>query len=83
MAASLMTMANATTAATEGTDVITTALVAYLRSEADLAEQKAASLRAQAAALAAQYGLTDELLHRYGRCTNLCIMRVAYQVELP
>lgn len=47
-------------------DVATTALVAYLRSEADLSDLKAAGLRAQARALAAQYGVTDELQQRYG-----------------
>lgn len=76
-AASLMVMMATTTVAAssvsssggEGNneeDVATTALVAYLRSEADLSDLKAASLRAQARALAAQYGVTDELQQRYG-----------------
>ena len=62
--------AAATAAATsaDGSDAAVAALVAYLRSEADLAEQKAASLHQQAAALAAQFGIIDtveELWQRY------------------
>jgi len=62
--------AAAATAATsaDGSDAAVAALVAYLRSEADLAEQKAAGLHQQAAALAAQFGIVDtveELWQRY------------------
>ena len=59
-------MATALAAATISADdtVATTALVAYLRSEADISEQKAASLRAQADALASTYNIAD--LERYG-----------------
>lgn len=43
----------------------THALVAYLRSEADLADEKAKRLRAQAAALAEQFGVTEEIQAQY------------------
>jgi hypothetical protein len=44
----------------------TTALVAFLRMEADLAEQKAKRLREQASALAQQFGVSDTLQQQYG-----------------
>lgn len=60
-------------AATED-DVGTAALVAYLRNEAALSEQKAISLRAQAAALAAQFGISEEMQQQYGRYScDLCV----------
>jgi len=43
----------------------TAALVAYLRMEADLADEKAKRLRAQAAALSEQFGVTDEMQSQY------------------
>jgi hypothetical protein len=51
---------------TEGYDPATVALIGFLRCEADLADKKAESLRAQAAHLAAQFGITDDLQERYG-----------------
>jgi hypothetical protein len=44
----------------------TTALVAFLRMEADLAEQKAKRLREQASTLAQQFGVSDTLQQQYG-----------------
>lgn len=44
----------------------TAALVAFLRMEADLAEEKARRLRAQATAMAIQFGVTDETQDAYG-----------------
>ena len=44
----------------------TTALVAFLRMEADLAEQKAKRLRDQASSLAQQFGVTETLQEQYG-----------------
>lgn len=41
------------------------ALVAYLRMEADLADEKAKRLRAQAAALCARFGVTEEMQSQY------------------
>ena len=43
----------------------THALVAYLRMEADLADEKAKRLRAQAAALAEQFGVTEDMQSQY------------------
>ena len=43
----------------------THALVAYLRMEADLADEKAIRLRAQAEALSHQFGVTEELQSQY------------------
>lgn len=43
----------------------THALVAYLRMEADLADEKAKRLRAQAEALSERYGVTDEMQSQY------------------
>jgi hypothetical protein len=51
---------------TEGYDPATVALIGFLRCEADLADRKAESLRAQAAHLASQFGITDDLQERYG-----------------
>jgi hypothetical protein len=47
-------------------DAATTALVAYLRSEADLADQRSRSLRTQADQLAAVYDISDTTMERYG-----------------
>ena len=44
----------------------TQALVAFLRMEADLAEEKAKRLRDQAAALAIQFSVTETLQQQYG-----------------
>lgn len=44
----------------------TAALVAYLRSEADLAEKKAKRLREQATALARQFGISEADQTAYG-----------------
>ena len=44
----------------------TAALVSYLRMEADMADDKARRLRAQAAAMAIQFGVTDETQDAYG-----------------
>lgn len=52
----------------------TTALVAFLRMEADLAEQKAKRLREQASALAQQFGVTDTLQQQYGAFFPSCWM---------
>lgn len=54
--------------ALEPSDAATIALVTYLRSEADQAEQKAKSLRAQADQLAAAYSITEDMQQRYGAC---------------
>ena len=43
----------------------TAALVAYLRSEADAAEQRAKSLRAQILLLQKQYNISDDAQQRY------------------
>ena len=43
----------------------TSALVAYLRMEADLADEKAKRLRAQASALCERFGVTDEMQSHY------------------
>jgi hypothetical protein len=51
---------------TEGYDPATVALIGFLRCEADLADKKAESLRAQATHLAAQFGITDDIQERYG-----------------
>jgi hypothetical protein len=50
----------------EGYDPATVALIGFLRCEADLADKKAESLRAQATHLAAQFGITDDIQERYG-----------------
>ena len=44
----------------------TKSLVAYLRMEADLADEKAKKLRAQAAELARKFGITDAQQEAYG-----------------
>jgi hypothetical protein len=51
----------------EGYDPATVALIGFLRCEADLADKKAESLRAQATHLAAQFGITDDIQERYGK----------------
>lgn len=46
-------------------DAATTALVAFLRSEADLSEQRSRSLRAQADQLAAAFEISESTMDRY------------------
>ena len=48
----------------------TQALVAFLRMEADLAEQKAKRLREQAAELGQQYNVSQALQDAYGTCID-------------
>ena len=51
----------------------TQALVAFLRMEADLAEEKAKRLRDQAAALAIQFSVSETLQQQYGTSFfNVC-----------
>jgi hypothetical protein len=45
----------------------TTALVAFLRMEADLADEKAKRLRSQAAALAQKFGVSEAHQEAYGK----------------
>jgi hypothetical protein len=45
----------------------TAALVAFLRMEADIAEEKAKRLRDQATVLAQQFGVSDALQTAYGK----------------
>ena len=45
----------------------TSALVSYLRLEADLAEEKARRLRQQAAMLAQQFGVSNTAQEAYGK----------------
>jgi hypothetical protein len=70
MAATAPTNVNAASAFmlvdAEGYDPATVALIGFLRCEADLADKKAESLRAQATHLAAQFGITDDIQERYG-----------------
>ena len=54
----------------------TTALVQYLRTEADLAEGRARRLRQQAAALAQKYGISEAAQETYGK-------RVRTRCNLP
>lgn len=48
----------------------TAALVSYLRMEADLAEEKARRLRAQASILAQQFGVSTSAQEAYGKSSS-------------
>jgi len=50
----------------------TQALVAFLRMEADMADEKARRLRQQADAMAQQFGITEESQLAYGACCCCC-----------
>jgi hypothetical protein len=52
-------------AATPSNNVVS-ALVAFLRHEADVADQNAHRLREQAAQLAEEYGVSDDMQDQYG-----------------
>jgi hypothetical protein len=52
-------------------DTATDALVSFLRMEADLAEEKARKLRAQATAMALQFGVSEETQGAYGEYIQL------------
>lgn len=60
------TMATSAACTQESSFSSTSALVAFLRMEADAAEQKAKRFREQAAALARQYGISEADLVAYG-----------------
>ena len=62
---------NNTTSSSEA-DASVIALVNYLRSEADLSDQKAASLRLQADALAASCNISQDEIQHYG--AYVCIV---------
>ena len=69
--ANAATVAAMVTASTEGTYAednfsATSALVSFLRMEADLAEEKAKRLRAQATTLAKKFGVSDAIQDAYG-----------------
>jgi hypothetical protein len=68
MAESAVAAAMATAASNnqEGDFSSTTALIAFLRMEADAAEQKAKRFREQAAALARQFGVSEAAQLAYG-----------------
>lgn len=51
---------------TGGYDPAVTALIGFLRTEADLSEARAASFRTQADQLAVQFHVTDSVQQRYG-----------------
>jgi hypothetical protein len=68
MAESAVAAAMATAASNnqEGDFSSTTALIAFLRMEADAAEQKSKRFREQAAALARQFGVSEAAQVAYG-----------------
>jgi hypothetical protein len=57
----------------------TAALVAFLRMEADIAEEKAKRLRDQATLLAQQFGVSDALQEAYGECCTVGYSRFRLQ----
>jgi hypothetical protein len=61
-----MTDGSTSTAGHSYGDTASSALVAYLRLEADMAEEKAKKLRAQATAMAIQFGVSVETQDNYG-----------------
>lgn len=58
----------------------TDSFVSFLRMEADLSEEKAKRLRAQADALAQQHGITGEMESAYGEFNGWCEQRYPAQI---
>jgi hypothetical protein len=66
VAAAMATAASNNSNNQEGDFSSTTALIAFLRMEADAAEQKSKRFREQAAALARQFGVSEAAQVAYG-----------------